>query len=123
MISTDRSGLFNKKLIIKGIIALGLCIISVLLGLISGCSDEKPSGPILGDFAYPLQVGQIWKYAGRLYRFNFVPDSLAANYGESFSFVSTVQVMQKTKLWDTLDVYSFRETAIEGGINTYQSWN
>jgi hypothetical protein len=107
----------------KRFTAVGLCLISVLLSLPPGCSDEKPSGPILGDFAYPLQVGQIWKYSGSFYSFNFRPESIAAYDGFSADFVSTVQVMQKTKLLDTLDVYSFKETAIESGIHTYLSWN
>jgi hypothetical protein len=107
----------------KRFTAVGLCLISVLLSLTPGCSDEKPSGPILGDFAYPLQVGQIWSYSGSYYSFNCRPESLAGNHSIFASFVSTVQVMQKTKLLDTLDVYSFKETAIEGGILTYQSWN
>jgi hypothetical protein len=107
----------------RRVTAVGLCIISVSLCLIPGCGDDKPSGPILGDFAYPLQVGQIWKYSGRHYNFNFRPESLAANNSESIGFVSTVQVMERTKLLDTLDVYSFKETAIQSGIYTYSSWN
>ncbi|MCX6831736.1 MAG: hypothetical protein NT028_06295, partial [candidate division Zixibacteria bacterium] len=107
----------------KRFTAVGLCLISVLLSLPPGCSDEKPSGPILGDFAYPLQVGQLWRYSGSYYSFNFRPESIAA-YGDfPVGFVSTVQVMEKTKLLDTLDVYSFKEIAIESGIHTYLSWN
>lgn len=105
------------------ITAAGLCLISVMLYLVPGCGDDKPTGPILGDFAYPLQVGQIWKYSGRQYSFNFVPESLAINHSTSHSYVSTVQVMQKTKLLDTLDVYSFREIAVEFGGSTFECWN
>jgi hypothetical protein len=105
----------------KRVTAIGLCLISVLLSLTAGCGDDKPSGPILGDFAYPLQVGQIWKYSGRQYSFNFVPESLAINHSTNYNYVSTVQVMQKTKLLDTLDVYSFRETAVETGAGTSEN--
>jgi len=108
---------------LKRITAVGLCLISVLPYLIPGCGDDKSSGPILGDFAYPLRVGQIWKYSGSYYSFNCRPESLAAYHFFSAEFVSTVQVMQKTKLLDTLDVYSFKETAIESGIHAYQTWN
>jgi hypothetical protein len=107
----------------KIVTAIGLYFFFVLLGLVAGCGDDKPSGPILGDFAYPLQVGQIWKYSGSHYNFNFRPESIAAYGALSASFVSTVEVGQKTKLLDTLDVYSFHETATEVGISTYQSWN
>jgi hypothetical protein len=107
----------------KRVAAVGLCLVSVLLCLTPGCSDDKPSGPILGDFAYPLQVGQIWKYSGIQYDFNFVPESLATNHSTSYSYVSTVQVMQKTKLLDTLDVYSFREIVVQSGASTYECWH
>ena len=105
------------------ITAVGLCFVSVLLSLVASCGDDKPSGPILGDFAYPLQVGQIWKYSGIQYDFNFIPESLATNHSTSVGSVSTVQVMQKTKLLDTLDVYSFREVAVQSGASTYECWH
>lgn len=102
---------------------LGVSIILLALGLFVGCGDEKPSGPILGDFAYPLQVGQVWKYSGRQYNFNFVPESLATNYSTYYNFTSTVQVMQKTKILDSLDVYSIRELAVQVGLFSYETWH
>jgi hypothetical protein len=107
----------------KRVTAVGLCLISLLLSLTAGCGDDKPSGLILGDFAYPLQVGQIWSYSGWQYSFNFKPESLATNHSVSLGFASTVQVMQKTKLLDTLDVYSFRESSVQSGASTYECWH
>lgn len=99
------------------------CFVMLTLGLSLGCGDEKPSGPILGDFAYPLQVGQQWKYIGRQYNFNFVPESLATNHSTLHNYTSTVQVMEKTKIIDSVDVYSFRELAVQTGMGTYETWH
>jgi hypothetical protein len=107
----------------KALLTLGASIILLALGLFIGCGDEKPSGPILGDFAYPLQVGQVWKYSGRQYNFNFVPESLATNYSTLHNYTSAVQVMQKTKILDTLDVYSIRELAVQIGVGSYETWH
>lgn len=107
----------------KKIVIAAICFVVLALGLQFGCGDEKPSGPILGDFAYPLQVGQQWKYIGRQYDFNFVPESLATNYSTLHNYTSTVQVMEKTKILDSVDIYSFRELAVQTGIGTYETWH
>ncbi len=102
--------------------ALRLCVALLLLSLTIGCNDETPTGPILGDFVYPVQVGQVWQYSGSFYSFNMMPESLSVCCFDSISSASTVEVTHGTRLGDTLSVYCFQETLVQEDMRTYQSW-
>jgi hypothetical protein len=101
----------------------GLWLGVAILAIGGGCGDSKPNSLILGDFAYPLQVGQTWLYSGSYQTFNFQPESLAYSHSESRTFQSTVQIVQKFNLLDSLEVYGFKETIIESGKDPTYSWH
>jgi hypothetical protein len=96
-----------------------LALIIVILG---GCGD-KSGNLVIGDFAYPLHVGQVWRYVGMEYTSFFQPESLAATYTTNYGIVSAVEVKEQTVVGDTIPVYALKMTETITGQATSYSWD
>jgi hypothetical protein len=94
-----------------------------LLALILGGCGDKTDNLVIGDFAYPLHVGQVWRYVGVEYNSNFQPESLAATHTTSDGIVAAVEVTAQTVIGDSIPVYALKMTETITGQQTYYSWD
>jgi hypothetical protein len=85
----------------------------------------EPCDPCHPDdsFIYPLQIGNRWDYSGSMVFFNFQPDSLGDFFPDTFYASSTVEILRRETLHDTLETYVFHETFTLHGYGVYHSEN
>ena len=69
---------------------------------------EKDREEPATSFVYPLKTGNRWEYGRNLYYFNFNPESLEIPFPDTLTAMSSVEILDKTILLDTLETYKIR---------------